>query len=263
MNKKEHECCKDLLPYLVGELSNQGRNEFEKHLKECSICLDELQELQPIWESLPLSIEEIDPPVDLKAEVFSSIFLDQTSDKTTVHIKQEEENQEQLSTVNGPDGESRWRLLFRSGMGKVAVILLILLASGTWSNIQLRGQLVALEEELKAPTQIVQAYAMAAADSDMQNTSGSALILQNGNQKRLVVYMDGLPSTKGEEAYQVWLVHEGKRHNAGTFRVDETGRGVSTYYFDDPNMQFDSIGITIEPDPYGDQPRGKKVSGTI
>jgi anti-sigma-K factor RskA len=242
MNKKEHECCQDLLPFLVGELSIQERNEFEQHLQECSKCRDELQELQPIWNSLPLSVEEVDPPADLKAEVFSSIFPNETSDRTN---------------------ENRWRSIFRSGLGKVAVILLFLLAGVTWNNIQLRGQLIALEEELTAPTQIVQAYTMVAVDSDMQDPSGSALILQNGDQKRLVIHMNGLASTKGEEAYQVWLVNNGKRHNAGTFRVDETGRGVITYYFADPNMQFDSIGITIEPDPYGDQPRGKKVSGTI
>jgi anti-sigma-K factor RskA len=262
MNKKEHECCQDLLSYLVGELSPQERKEFEQHLQECSICRDELQELQPIWNSLPLSVEEVDPPADLKAEVFSSIFPDETTDRTTDQISQEE-NQEQLSMKKRPTEENRWRSIFRSGMGKVAVILLFLLVGVTWNNIQLRGQLLTLEEELTAPAQIVQAYAMVAADSDMQDASGSALILQNGDQKRLVVHMNGLASTKGEEAYQVWLVNNGKRHNAGTFRVDETGRGVITYYFDDPNMQFESIGITIEPDPYGDQPRGKKVSGTI
>jgi anti-sigma factor RsiW len=262
MNQKEHECCQDLIPYLVGELSSQRKNEFEKHVKECSICRDELQELQSVWDSLPLAMEEVDPPADLKAEVFSSIFPNEPS-RNMNEPKKRETTQEQEIKMKQPNEMNRWKSLFRSGLGKIAVVLLVLLAGVVWNNLQLRGQLIALQEELIAPTQIVQAYSMEPADTEMVEPSGNAWVLQSGKQKRLVVHMNGLQSTQGQEAYQVWLIHDGKRQSAGTFRVDETGRGVITYYFNDPDVQFESIGITLEPDPYGDQPRGKKVSGTI
>jgi hypothetical protein len=261
MNRKEHECCQDLLPYLVGELSNQKRNEFEQHVKECPSCRDDLQELQPVWDSLHLSMEEVDPPDDLKAEVFSSIFPSEPGQNMN-KLKQEEKPQKTVMKIKRSAGFDRWKSLFSSGLGKISVILLLLLAGVIWNNIHLRGQLLALQEELAAPTQIVQVYAMVATDTQMNEASGNAWVLQSGDQKRLVVHMNGLQSTKGEEAYQVWLIHNGTRHNAGTFRVDETGRGVLTFYFEEPDMQFDSIGITLEPDPYGNQPRGKKVSGT-
>jgi hypothetical protein len=235
MNQNDHDCCQDLLPYLFGELSAEKQQEVQQHLEQCSVCSDELQELQSVWNSLPLAMEEFEPPADLKTEIFNSIF----------------------------PNEKRWKSFFSSGMSKVAAVLLLLLGGMVWYNVQLRGELVALQDELADPTQIVEAYPMVASTESMNQASGHAWILQNGDQKRLVIDMNGLEPTKGEEAYQVWLIHEGKRQNAGTFHVDKEGRGMVTYYLSNPDIQFESIGITLEPDPHGVQPRGKKVSGTI
>jgi hypothetical protein len=246
MSRGETEQCQHLLPYLIDDLSSDYRRDFEKHLKDCSKCRDELEELQPVWDSLPLFMEEIDPPAELKEQVFSSLFPDEPAPPSYSSHK-----------------SNRWKERLSTSWGKVAVVLLFLLMGVTWNNMQLRGQLSALQEEMSFPVQVVKSYTMVAADPSMKEASGSVWILQNGERKKLVVHMNGLASTQGEQAYQVWIVHNGQRQNAGTFRVDEKGRGILTYHFSDPNMQFESIGITLEPDPYGDQPRGKKVSGTI
>ncbi|MEB3100594.1 anti-sigma factor [Ferviditalea candida] len=67
---------------------------------------------------------------------------------------------------------------------------------------------------------------------------------------------------KGDEAYQVWLIKDGIRHNAGTLRADHQGNGVLTYRLNGDDKAFDAIGITLEPDSHGTRPRGKKVLGT-
>jgi hypothetical protein len=236
MNQRDTNYCQDLLPYLVNDLPDQKRNDFERHLNECSNCREELKELQVVWDSLPMSMEEVDPPGDLKSQVFSSLF---------------------------PSMMKQWKPWINSGFGKIAIVLFLLLTGVTWNNMQLRGQLAAIQEEMSSPAKVIQTYTMVAADPNMQGASGNAWVLQSGEQKKLVVHLNGLASTIGEQAYQVWIIHNGQRLNAGTFRVDEKGRGMLTYHFSDPNMQFESIGITLEPDPYGNQPRGKKVSGTI
>jgi hypothetical protein len=42
-------------------------------------------------------------------------------------------------------------------------------------------------------------------------------------------------------------VKDGKRTNAGTFRIDFNGEGVITYHIDDPELTFDAIGSPWSP----------------
>jgi anti-sigma factor RsiW len=240
-----------IVPYLNGDLSEVERDQLEQHLKNCASCREELAELTIVWESIPYEMDEVEPPADLKHEVFSSIFSTQTNSSV----------KDKKSVI-----ANMWRARFKPYMSsrsvKVAAVLFLLLVGMGWNNVQLRTQLSTIEKEGSFPAQIAQTYTLTAADPDGQPAYGNAWLIVHGEQKRLVVHMNGLSSTTGEEAYQVWLIHDGKRNNAGTFRVDSVGHGVLTYMFTDPDMEFDAIGITLEPDPYGEQPRGKKVSGT-
>jgi hypothetical protein len=71
-----------------------------------------------------------------------------------------------------------------------------------------------------------------------------------------------MPRTKGDEVYQVWLLKNGNRQNAGTLKPDENGNGLITYRLP-KGHSFDDIGITLEPNPYNTQPQGYKVMGTF
>jgi hypothetical protein len=256
MSQKKEDLCQDLLPYIVSDLSNEQRIEFEEHVNHCSKCFEELYELGHVWESLPLCMDEVEPPADLKAQVFSSLIPDESNEPSLDKLNQ------QSPVKSSAHKSGRWEQWKRFNWGKVAVVLFFLIIGVIWNNMQLRGQLSALQYEMSSPVKVTESYIMVAANPSIKESLGSAWVLQNGDNKRLVLHMNGLAVTKGEEVYQVWLIHNGQRKNAGTFRVNEAGKGMITYHFTDPKMQFESIGITLEPDPYGDQPRGKKISGT-
>ena len=68
----------------------------------------------------------------------------------------------------------------------------------------------------------------------------------------------GAAETQGDEAYQVWLIKDGQRSSAGTFRVSDTSRGIGLLAMpiQGGKLDFDAIGITLEPDEHGSQPRG-------
>jgi hypothetical protein len=53
-------------------------------------------------------------------------------------------------------------------------------------------------------------------------------------------------------------MRDGRRSNAGTFRVDDSGLGVLTVGIR-PDERFDTVGVTLEPDAGGTEPRGRKV----
>ena len=62
----------------------------------------------------------------------------------------------------------------------------------------------------------------------------------------------------------MWLVKDGKRSSAGTFRVNQKDRGIGLLAMPiaSDKLAFDSIGITLEPDDQGDHPRGTKMYGS-
>lgn len=124
----------------------------------------------------------------------------------------------------------------------------------------------ATKKELSAinlPVEVETTLSLQPADKTAvnMNTDGVAYVLQQGEERRLVVQIQNLPTLKESEVYQVWLLNKGERANAGTFKPDEAGTGLLTYKLI-LNDQFNQIGITKEPDPNGTQPRGKKIVGS-
>lgn len=253
--------CENLTFYFVYELNGKERDEFEQHLKTCAKCMDELKGMEQVWNSLPLCMEEIEPPADLKEQVFSSLFPNEFARKPRTSFERIDVSRTPESYDKHKRDQIRWKALWNSTWTKAAVLFLFVGLS--WNNLELRDELSTVENRMSSPAQMVQTYTIASADPSMANASGNAWIIQSGDQKRLVVNINGLRSTQGNEVYQVWIVRNGERLNAGTFRVSEKGNGILTYTMRDQDVEFDQIGVTLEPDPYGDQPRGRKVLGTI
>ncbi|MDG0811425.1 anti-sigma factor [Cohnella rhizosphaerae] len=127
---------------------------------------------------------------------------------------------------------------------------------------QLRGQVGDLRGELaeagSAPVQelkVNQAVKLNPAAADIVAT-GLATIVIDKNGTHLLVQAEQLPKLQGNEAYQVWLIKGQEKFSAGTFLSDQ---GTGAIYYTLKNGGYDTVAITLEPDAFGDQPRGKIV----
>lgn len=112
-----------------------------------------------------------------------------------------------------------------------------------------------------APTKITNTLTVKAADLTNDQLTGLAAVIKEGKTEKLIVQMDNLPQLKDQEVYQVWLLKDGERENAGIFTPNENGTGILSFPLSESD-QFDQIGITAEPDGTSVQPRGKKIAGT-
>lgn len=239
------------IDYVIGECSETDKKTMESHLSSCPICRQEVNELREAWALIPFQMpyqaENVEVPGDLKAEVMSAIFEPATMNEPRAvkpwHVRRGRRFATWLSLSN------RW----------VTAGLTMALICVAWNNLSLRQQLTA---QSNSPAQVVQTYALQAPPNAISLSKGNAWIYEQGSKKTLVLHLQGLATTQGTEAYQVWLIHEGKRRSAGVFRVDSQGTGVLAYDMQDPSLPFEAIGITLEPDENGMQPRGKKVLGT-
>ncbi|MED4205811.1 anti-sigma factor [Neobacillus mesonae] len=243
--------CENLSLYIIDELSEHEKAQFEQHLKTCIHCQKEVDSLKETWEMLSYDFEEKDVPASLKGEVMDFIF------------------KEQETSVQPPDEESKKygiKLFFTKQFSPlsagIAAVLLMVVIGLLWSNLQLRDNITALENKVEssATTQIVKTFNLSG-----QNTAasarGNAYLVQEGGGTVLVIELNNMPDTKNEEVYQVWLLKNGKRQSAGTLKPDPNGNGLITYRLP-KNHSFDDIGITLEPNPNNTQPQGQKVMGT-
>lgn len=59
--------------YLLGALNDLERQVFERHLRTCPECQEELERLRPAAEALPGSVEQLAPPPGLKKRLMAEV----------------------------------------------------------------------------------------------------------------------------------------------------------------------------------------------
>jgi len=250
MKKSSTYLCDLCLDVISGGCTDEERSAFERHLPSCENCQAEMDMLRTVWEVLPADMERIEPPADLKKQVLTAAFEAEKGFQTKASL-----------FVKSPNKKT-----FRY----TAAMLLFLFAVGTGWNIWLYNERNKVpqpfENALYIPAAQIEQMVMlkSQTESNEANSSGVAGIVDNGQSKQLVVFVFGAAPTDGEQAYQVWLFKNGVRQNAGTFRVadDDKGTGILSVPITSSEFSFDTIGITLEPDDRGKQPRGKKVFGS-
>jgi len=63
----------DVGAYLLGALNDLERKDFERHLRACGECQEELARLRPAADALPSSVQQFEPPARLKASLMEVV----------------------------------------------------------------------------------------------------------------------------------------------------------------------------------------------
>lgn len=236
MQQHRHPACDLLTDVISGQCTLAERKEFEAHLDVCPSCSEEYAALQSVWDHLYLAQEEFEPPASLKEEALGSLF------------------EPSPPTAAAKPRFKNWHIW----MSAAAVIVALMSSLNGYFLYQSQQ---AEQTALNEPAKIVQLFRLTSDAAEPSKASGVACIVERNGNRELIVYGYGLPKTEGEQAYQVWLIHDGVRTNAGTFNVEDQGLGVLTYKLD-KSFRFEKVGITLEPDSNGNEPRGQRVLGS-
>ncbi|MGE7921291.1 anti-sigma factor [Viridibacillus sp. NPDC093762] len=236
--------CDDLIPYIANELKESERMTFDEHLKNCTLCKKEYQELSQAWHALPFDYTEIEVPESLKGEVLEYVFDHKTKSGMETFMSKMSKLAMMLKSHFTPVSTSI-----------VTVLLIVIIGLGI-ANVQEKNR-----HAENIPIEILTAIPLKAVNQSHSGTNGIAYIVQQGSEKNLVVQVHKLPGVEGSQVYQVWLLKNGTRENSGIFKPDENGSGILTYQLAE-GQTFDQIGITVEPDANSSQPRGEKIAGS-
>ena len=68
--------CSDVAAYALGALSYDEAQAFRRHLDDCELCRTDLAALQPAVDALPLSVESVAPPPELRRRIMGEVEAD-------------------------------------------------------------------------------------------------------------------------------------------------------------------------------------------
>ncbi|WP_421383729.1 anti-sigma factor [Bacillus salacetis] len=232
--KEQH--CDRLLDYYNEHLSDTERKDFEKHLAECDECKESLQQLHELEDFLPYVSEPVEPPTELEERVFKNILGEEAEKEASLQ----------------PPARIRRRWIFPAAAALLAVSLL----GNAYFITQLEGQkeTAGIQESIH---QVVKYAQLAAVEG---NAKGTASIVKQGDETRLVVQASELENLSETEVYQVWLIKDEKPERAGTFTIED-GNGSVIFNLNEEyeNVDWDMVAVSQEPDANSQLPQGNIV----
>jgi hypothetical protein len=252
--EKDINQCEQLTSYFLKELTPLQREQFEQHLAQCSSCQDELKELEGLWDVIPFTVELIEPPSGMKDKIMDAVF--------ETHFSAESESvKEAMADIRAHTSASVYPGFRNWGLLSAAIVILLL---GAYLLGNLHGKSdVANAPRIspQSPWNMQKTVALKPVDPALSNSTGNVWFMQQGDSVQVILHAKGLPPTQGNESYQMWMTSGDKKWSCGTFQVGKDGSGILLYTLKNGAVQYDSLGVTLEPDAAGKQPRGRKVLG--
>jgi hypothetical protein len=184
--------------YLLGALTDVERREFEEHLESCAECREEAERLRPAAESLPRSVEQVEPPPSLKASIMEVV----------------ERDARERSGKPARRSLREWfaakPAILRPALGAAALVLGLVAGFGV---AQIAGDddgrtVVATVDETRVP-----------------DATGT-LRVEGDGQDGAILRMQGLPRLGGRDVYQAWVQRGDRFVPQPTFEVGRDGEGA-------------------------------------
>ena len=211
--------------YVLGAMAVAEREEFEEHLSTCALCREEVEELQPAAEALPMASPLMVPPPELKARIMAEV-----------------EREAELLGAAGAGADRPERTVRRrrgswlSGW-RLAPVAAALVIAGVLVGTSLSG-----------PDQRT-------ISADVSAPSASAELEIDGDKAVLVA--ENLPAPPEGRVYEVWLMPEDSDVPEPT-NVLFTPRGDGSAEAAIPSVDgMRQVLVTDEPPGGGDEPSGE------
>ena len=200
MNEQNHRRYEeDLAAYLLDALSEEEAGEFERHLRSCPSCQAEERWLRGAVELLPSSVEQVEPPPELRERLMEAVRADAAA-----------EGAEQRRPVRR---RSRFGFVLRPAAAFAAAGLIAIgIGAGYLIGNSGEEQTQAVATVPAEPTGVAPA-----ARGDIVKSRDAA-----------VIRVSGLRPRRGR-VYEVWLVRKGSRtpEPSSLFEVARDGSGAS------------------------------------
>ncbi len=228
ISDQEHRMYRELLgAYALAAVTPEELAAIETHLEECESCRAEVADLRAVVDVLPLSVEEREPPAELRVAILAAVERE-----SNVSVTSTTESASAPATVVQLSERRRWQSL----LPWVAAAAMLLLSIGllVW-NFSLR-------EDAEQPEPVTVAFEPMADDVD---AGAAAMWMEDAGV--IKVWLTEAPELSTDEVYQVWMVgSSGEAVPAGIMTKAKSPIAVAANPED-----FEMLAITMEPGPMG------------
>lgn len=230
--------------YALDALTDEEREEFERHLDTCAPCREEVSEFAATAALLGAAGEETPPP--------------SLRERTLVEV----DRVRQLPPLAGsPPAElSRLPGFTRPLLAAVAAVLAIAVLGLGGLAFQLTDRVTELETVVARGAENDQLLAvLSAQDAQISQLQGDAAarFVWSAALDQGVLLTAGLAAPPEGHIYEVWLFHDGTPVPGGLFQTDDQGHAVT---FVEGNVAgMEGLAVTIEPAGGTTQPTGDIV----
>jgi anti-sigma factor RsiW len=212
----------DLVAYSLEALDPREAAEVEAHAPSCARCSRELEALAPAVAVLGESVEQVEPPAELRERVMAIVH------------EEADAKQAELSGARGREEAAKRRE--RGGLRGLLMRPAIGLAGLAIVGAGVGGYLVADETGNGGGESTVPVVAQA----------GIGGTLAVGNTSSMLD-LHGLKQLTGREVYQVWVAHGSSVRPSSNFIPDSTGRAMTAV--DGHLTKGTKVMVTREPHP--------------
>jgi hypothetical protein len=170
--------------YVLGAMPEGERRRYEGHLVDCAICRDEVDELRPAAEALPVASAPMRPSPELKARIMAEV-----------------EREAALLAQAGPEADRppapqpRRRRSWLSGW-RLAPVAATVLACGVLAGFVIAG--------LGGGTDTFRGTI------ENRELAGASVEVQVKDGDEAVLVADNLPPLEEDEAYMTWVLPKGE-----------------------------------------------------
>ena len=254
----------DAAAYLLGALDPAARARFEAHATTCAECFAELSELQPIADTLALSVAQITPPARLRQRLLLRAHLatPENAPPPTVTLPP----LQVASAVAIP----WWQRAQRLTGPLAAVSLVVAMASSAiafstqrqLSDVAQRAEYASaqLADTLQIVYQPTMLTRQLSGMDAAPNATGKVVLSPDRNKAVVIAY--SLPKLNKDESYQCWLTEQDdKRVDGGLFKPDSSGKAYWVLTTPSTMARYRWMGVTKETAKGSSAPTGPRILG--
>jgi anti-sigma-K factor RskA len=205
--------------YVLGAMAPDERADFEAHMAACPACRQEVDELRPAAEALPMASPPMLPPTALKDRIMAEV------EREAALLAQAG------AAADRPERAPRRRRLPSLGLWRLAPVAAALLIAGVLVGTQLGG-----------------------GTKDVQFNRAGAMLKIDGDNATLVA--DDLPAPPEGKVYEVWVQTGGKVHATNALFVPRADGSAEAAVPGDAS-KFEKVMVSDEPPGGSEAPTGK------
>ncbi len=215
--------------YALNALDDSERERFERHLRGCTACPDEIRRYSEVATALAMAVAA-EPPAGLRDRVLAATAV-------TRQLPPEVAAPRRRPSLP----RSSWVPRLATGFAVAGVA-----AAVTLAVVQ-----VSTQDRLNTAQAENQAIATVLAAPDAKLTSatatvgGTATVVLSYAEQKIVFTSSGLPALPSSEVYELWLI--GRVHVRPAGLLSEAGDGKTSPVLASGLQTDDKVGVTVEP----------------